>query len=75
MSDFLKFYDRICKPDWSLTIYHSSIVDWSITIGYKNTSENYGDQIINIQSCDMELAFAQAQVALKQWLSVNEGGY
>lgn len=75
MNEFLKFYDKVKKGSWALEIYHSSIVDWRITIGYKTTSTKHGQTIISIQDCDMELAFAKAQVALKEWLLEYEGGY
>lgn len=76
MQEFMRFYNE--KKDqygWNLQIYHSSIVDWCIQIGYKTTHPKHGDIIINIQDCDMELAFAKAQVKLKKWLLINEGGY
>lgn len=76
MSDFLKFYNSIkSNHSFALEIYHSSIMDWCITIGYKVTSIKHGETIIHVQSCDMELVFAMAQVELKNWLSENEGGY
>jgi hypothetical protein len=76
MNDFLMFYDKIKHGrGWALEIYHSSIMDWCITIGYKVTHVKHGDTILHIQSCDMELCFAMAQVELKKWLSENEGGY
>lgn len=76
MEAFLKFYNEIhYKKGFAMTIYHSSIVDWCITIGYKSSHPKYGDEIVNIQEPDMELAFAKAQVELKQWLLENENGY
>jgi hypothetical protein len=75
MQDFLKFYNEKKKGNWTLNIYHSSIMDWCITIGYKVTSKNHGETIIDVQSCDMEFVFAKAQVELKEWLLNNEGGY
>lgn len=76
MNEFLNFYNRIKNTHpWSLTIYHSSISDWVITIGYKTTHVKNGEEIINVQNCDMEYAFAKAQIELKEWLLNNEGGY
>lgn len=76
MYDFLKFYDEACSnKGWALDIYHSSIVDWSITIGYKTTHPKHGETVIHVQDCDMELAFAKAHVEIKKWLLENEGGY
>ena len=31
--------------------------------------------VVNVQDGDMELCFARAHVALKDWLSENNGGY
>lgn len=76
MYDFLKFYDGIKhNRGWALDVYHSSITDWCIVIEYKTTDPKYRETIIRIQCSDMGLAFAKAQVALKEWLLENEGGY
>lgn len=76
MDDFLKFYDSIKNNHgWALEIYHSSIMDWAITIGYKVTHPKHGETILHVQHCDMELTFAMAHVELKKWLLENEGGY
>lgn len=76
MDDFLKFYDKQSeKHPWALEIYHSSIMDWCINISYKTTHVKHGETIIQVQNCDMEFAFATAQVELKKWLLDNEGGY
>lgn len=50
-------------------------MDWCINIGYKSTHPKCEETIIQIQDCDYELAFAKAQVELKEWLSENNGGY
>lgn len=77
MSDFLKFFDK--KTDnypMHLEIYYSKIMDWCITIYKKGCGENGKDlQICHEQDCDMELCFAKAHVALKEWLCEHEGGY
>lgn len=76
MKTFLKLYeDKYYSRGWNLSIYHSSIVDWTIQIGYKTTHPKYGELIIDIQESDMDLAFAKAQVELKKWLLENEEGY
>lgn len=76
MNEFLRFYDRMeHKRGWALSIYHSSITDWNIVVGYKSSHPKHGETIIHIEDCDMELAFAKAQVELKKWLVKNEGGY
>lgn len=75
MESFLVFYNKIKKSYWALEIYHSSIVDWSIRIGYKYGFPKHGEYIVSVQDCDIEMVFAKAQVALKEWLCTNEGGY
>lgn len=75
MQDFLLFYNEVKKGSWALEIYHSSIMDWCITIGYKVGHLLNGTTIIHVQNYDMQLVFAKAQVELKEWLSKFEGGY
>jgi len=75
MLEFIRFYDEANEGDWYLEIYHSSIMDWCIRIGYKTSHHRRGETIVNIEDCDMDLAFAKAQVAFKEWLRENEGGY
>lgn len=77
MNEFLKFFDEKVKTyPMHLEIYYSKIMDWCITVYKKGCGENGEDiTILAVQSCDMELAFAKAQVELKEWLSENEGGY
>ena len=75
MQEFIRFYNEKNRGDWTLEIYHSSIMDWCITIKFKITNSKFGDTIIDVQSSDMELAFAQAQVNFKEWLLENHGGY
>jgi len=59
-----------------LEIYYSKIMDWCITIYKKCCGKNGEDlQIVSVQSCDVEYAFAKAQVELKNWLMKNDGGY
>jgi hypothetical protein len=76
MNEFIKLYDdKSYERGWSLEIYHSSIMDWCITVGYKVTHPKHGETLIRVQNCDVEFAFAKAQVELKEWLSEHEGGY
>lgn len=77
MDDFLKFFDEKVKYyPMHLEIYYSKIMDWCIKVYKKGCGENNTDlEILNVQSCDVELVFAKAQVELKKWLSKNEGGY
>lgn len=76
MIEFLKFYDeKYFEKGWRLEIYHSSIMDWCITVGYKSTHPKSDEIILNIQNNDLEYIFAKAQVLLKDWLIENDGGY
>lgn len=84
MSDFLKFLDEKlkCFP-MHVEITYNKTCDWTIyiykrgyTYDYLNSKENlYDAVIVNVQDGDMELCFAKAHVALKEWLLENEGGY
>ena len=77
MNEFLKFFDEMAKKyPMHLSIGYSKVVDWNIYIYKKGCGENGKDLVIvDVQDCDMELAFAKAQVELKEWLCDNEGGY
>lgn len=77
MKDFLKFFDEKANNlSMHLEIYYSKIMDWCITVYKKGCGENGKDmQIVSVQSCDMEYAFAKAQVELKDWLLENNFGY
>ncbi|ADZ82693.1 hypothetical protein [Cellulosilyticum lentocellum] len=76
MEAFLKFFNSIADDNgFNLEVYYSSIVDWSIKVGYKCTNKNHGETVIDVQDCDMEFAFAKAQVQLKEWMIKNKGGY
>lgn len=76
MDEFFKLYNaKSNNRGWNLQVYHSSITDWTIKVGYKSTHPKHGDTIITVQHCDVEYAFAKAQVMLKEWLLENEGGY
>lgn len=77
MSDFLKFFDdKVNNYPMHMNIYYSKIMDWCIHIWKKGCDESGKDiEILSVQDSDMELCFAKAHVALKEWLSQNEGGY
>lgn len=85
MDDFLRFFDKKREQfPMHLDIYYGKISDWNINVWKKGCAEDYpgcntnenGDVIIvQVQECDMELAFAKAHVQLKDWLSEFEGGY
>ncbi|MCM1059436.1 MAG: hypothetical protein NC452_04005 [Eubacterium sp.] len=77
MNDFLKFFDKKVETfPMHLEITYSKITDWGIMI-YKKCCGEKGEDILiaDVQSCDVNLCFARAEVALKEWLSEHEGGY
>ena len=77
MNEFLRFFDE--KTEYfpmHMQIYYSSIQDWCISIWTgRNNACHDKKLIVDVQSCDMEYAFAKAQVKLKDYLSDHEGGY
>ena len=84
MSDILRFVDDLRRRfPVHVEIYYSKIMDWCIRITKVGCASDYpesphdGDDVIlcDVQDLDMELAFAKAHVALKQWLSDFDGGY
>lgn len=84
MNDFLKFFDEKRKDfPMHLEVGYSKVADWTIYIYKKCCAKDYPDSynngddavICNVSDGDMELCFARAHVALKEWLLENEGGY
>jgi len=84
MEDFLKFVDSLRRRfPIHLEIYYSKVMDWCITITKKGCAEDYPESkhegndavLVNEQDVDMELCFAKAHVALKEWLREYDGGY
>ena len=77
MKEFLEFFDKKVQSfPMHLEIYYSKIMDWCISVYKKGCGEDGKNlQIVSVQSCDMEYAFAKAQVELKDWLMENDGGY
>lgn len=74
MDDFLRFFDGVPdKRSLRLEVTYSSIVDWCVTV--QRYIDNKWKSIVDVQHCDMEYAFAKAQVELKEWLLENEVGY
>lgn len=73
MNEFIKFFDeKVHDYPMHLEIYYSKIMDWTIRVWKKMDKDI---EIVDVQDCDVELAFAKAQVQLKEWLLENEGGY
>ena len=84
MSEFLEFLDKLVEHfPLHVEIYYSKIMDWCIRVtkvgcasGYPGSPRDGDDAVLcNVQDCDMNLAFAKAQVEVKEWLSKFNGGY
>lgn len=84
MNEFLKFFDEKRKVfPMHLEITYSKVCDYAIFIYKKRCAEDYPDSrhsgddaiICFEQGHDIELCFARAHVALKEWLLENTGGY
>ena len=84
MAEFLSFFDQKVRTfPMHLEIYYDRNCDWRIYIYKRGCADDYpgsvrrGDDavIAEVQDNDMELCFAKAHVALKEWLLDNDGGY
>lgn len=84
MNEFLNFVNNLHQYfPVHMEIYMSKIMNWCITVSKKGCAKNYpnshssGEDVIlvNVQDIDMELCFAKAYVAIKEWLIENCGGY
>lgn len=84
MNDFLKFLDKKMQDfPMHVEITYNKTCDWCIWIYKKGCASDYpgsksrGEDavIVQEQDGDMELCFARAHVALKEWLLENENGY
>lgn len=57
-------------------LYYSKNMDWYLHIYKEGCGENGGDiEICEEQSCDLSLVLAKGEVAIKEWLLENNGGY
>ena len=84
MNDFLIFFDDLRRRfPLHLEISYNKTIDWTILIYKKGMAHEYpnavnknGDVIIFHDSdIDMQLCFAKAHVALKEWLNEFNDGY
>ena len=77
MSDFLRFFAENVKVfSMHLEIYYSNVYKKGCANDYPGSVIDEDDVIlVRVSDCDMELCFARAQVALKEWLLEHEGGY
>ena len=84
MYDFLKFIDDL-RHGFAIhvSITYNKTTDWEIYVYKKGCAEDYpkspnnGEDAILclVQESDIELAFARAQIAVKEWLLEHDGGY
>lgn len=57
-------------------LYYSKTMDWCLHIWKKGCGKNGEDlDICNEQDCDLSLILAKGEVAVKEWLTENNGGY
>lgn len=84
MDDFMKFIDELKNRfPVHVEIYYSKICDWRIYVFKKGCAEDYPESeregndavLCDEQDGDMELCFAKAHVAVKEWLMEHDGGY
>ena len=84
MTEFLLFMNDLKDSfPFHLEIYYSKVMDWCITVTKKNCANEYPNSprigndavIASVQENDMQLCFAKAHVAVKEWLIENNGGY
>lgn len=84
MNEFLLFLNELCSRfPVHVEIYYSKIMDWCIKVWKEGCASDYpnspheGDHAVLVeeQDLDMQLCFAKAHVALKEWLRENRGGY
>lgn len=87
MSDFLEFVNDLVKRfPLHVEIYYSRILGWCITITKEGCAQYYPNAVhcgedkddvlvVEAQGSDMNLCFAKAHVALKEWMIEHNNGY
>ena len=74
MEEFLKFFNRnLERSKMHFEVSYNFGFDWYIEIGADKDGEC--DIIFKDSGCDPEYLFAEAQIALKDFLIENKGGY
>lgn len=74
MEEFLKFFDRNTeRVPMHLEVTYNYGSGWYIEIGVNKDGEC--DIIFEDSGCDIKYLFAEAQIALKDYLMENKGGY
>lgn len=85
MTDFLRFIEELVQRfPIHVEITYNKTCDWRIYVYKSGCASDYPDSLndgcgnailCSEQDCDMELCFAKAHVAVKEWLCEHEGGY
>lgn len=77
MDDFLKFFaEKVRHYPMHFELTYCKICDWELRIYRKGCAPDGGNiEICHIQDNDLEYVCASAQVALKDFLLENDGGY
>lgn len=84
MGEFLIWLDKKSETfPMHIEIGYNKTTDWGIYIYKSGCADDYPESkrvgndaiICDVQNCDVQLAFAQAQCQVKEWFSENMGGY
>lgn len=75
--DFLQWLDQeMHYSAMHIELNYNKISDWVLRIYKKGCALDGGDIVIfDGQNNDLDLLLAKAEVAVKEWLLENEGGY
>lgn len=75
--NFLQWLDRkVHDSAMHIELFYNKTCDWMLCIYKKGCALDGGDIVIfDGQECEIDLLLAKAEVAVKEWLSENEGGY
>lgn len=77
-NEFFRFFDSMIDRGYfmHLEIGYNKTADYCIHVYRKGMGESGKDlEMVSIQDIDVNMAFARAYVALKEWLLKNNGGY
>lgn len=84
MNDFLGFFDDLVhRFPMHLEITYNKTEDWMIYITKRGCADDFPNSdrdgedaiLVWVQDGDMELCFAKAHVALKEWMIEHNNGY
>ena len=76
-SDFFDLFESIQHqhPGFVLDVGYTKVTDWVITVWDRKKVSDLDNPCVLAQDCDRKLAFAQAHVALCEYMSETYGGY